>query len=188
MSALAKLSLAEYERIVSTGVFDGRNKRRIELIRGELREMNPIGSYHAEMVDRVGEWSRDNAPRATIRVRVQNPLAFLSVESEPEPDIVWAKRKDYAASHPEADDVLLLIEVADSSLDYDRVEKASIYATVGIREYWIVDLPDCTVKVRREPAGGHYASIRSYASGEIVQPLAVPDARLIVDTLFGPPT
>ncbi|HEV2971360.1 MAG TPA: Uma2 family endonuclease [Pirellulales bacterium] len=184
MSAIAKLSLKEYERIVATGVFDGKNRRRLELIRGELREMNPIGPDHCTIVDRLAEWSFDSAPRAKVRVRVQNPLAFETVDSEPEPDIVWAKRKDYAAGHPIADDVLLLIEVAVSSLDNDRGEKSEVYADVGIQEYWIVNVVERTIEVRRDPEGGHYRSVRSFRAGETVQPLAAPNARLSVDSLF----
>lgn len=187
MSTVARFSLAEYERIVATGVFDGPNHRRLELIKGELREMTPIGAKHAEFVDRVAEWSRDNSPREHVRIRIQNPLAFLDVDSEPEPDVVWAKRKDYSVEHPEADDVLLLVEVADTSLDYDRVEKAGVYAAVGIRDYWIVNLIGGTVEVRRDPKRGQFATIRTYAAGEVVEPLAAPSVSLSVDSLFASP-
>jgi Uma2 family endonuclease len=186
MSMLAKLSVAEYEQIVATGIFDGRNKRRIELICGELRTMNPIGSEHAMMVDRLTAWSFAAAQREKIWVRVQNPLAFLDADSEPEPDVVWAKAKDYAPRHPGASDVLLLIEVADSSLDYDRGEKANLYATAGIREYWIVNLIDRTVEVRRDPHEGHYRSVQSFAPGTTIEPLAIPEAKLAVASLFAP--
>jgi Uma2 family endonuclease len=184
MSTIARFSVKEYERIVATGVFDGKNRRRIELIRGELREMNPIGSYHARTVDRLTDWSYDVVPRTRFQVRVQNPLAFLTVDSEPEPDIVWAKRKDYGNEHPAAVDVLLLIEVADSSLDHDRGEKAEMCAEAGIADYWIVNLIDQTVEVRCDPEGGRYRSLRSFGAGETVQPLAAPEARLSVDSLF----
>lgn len=186
MSTLAKFTVPEYERIIATGIFDGRNRRRIELIRGELREMTPIGTQHAEFVDRLDEWSHAKAPRDEVRIRVQNPLAFLQVESEPEPDVVWAKRKDYSTQHPTADDVLLLIEVADSSLDFDRTEKAELYAEAGIREYWIVNLIDRTVEVRRDPRKGRFAMIRAYSTGETIQPSAAPAVSLSVNDLFSP--
>jgi Uma2 family endonuclease len=185
MSTIAKLTLKEYERIVATGIFDGMKRRRIELIRGELREMNRIGPDHCDIVDWLTEWSFANAPRDGIRVRVQSPVAFETVDSEPEPDIVWAKRKRYSGGHPTADEVLLLIEVAASSLDHDRGEKAEVYADVGIQEYWVVNLPDRTVEVRRDPEGGRYRGVRSFGAGETVQPLAAPEARLSVDSLFG---
>ncbi len=185
MSTLAKFTVPEYERIIATGVFDRR--RRIELIRGELRERTPTSAPHAAIVDRAVEWSHAHSRREQIRIRVQNPVAFLEVESEPEPDLVWAKRKDYSARHPAAGDVLLLIEVADSSLEYDRTEKAEIYAAAGIRDYWIVNLNYRLVEVYRDPRKSRFATIRTYGAGETIQPLAAPTASLIIDDLFASP-
>ncbi|HEV2968628.1 MAG TPA: Uma2 family endonuclease [Pirellulales bacterium] len=184
MSTIAKLSLPEYERIVATGVFDGKNKRRIELIWGELREMNPIGSEHAMVLNRLTQWSFRTAGER-IWLRIQDPIAISSAESEPEPDLVWAKPKDYTAHHPSADDVLLLVEVAESSLDFDRDEKAGLYATAGILDYWIVNLVDRVVEVHRNPRQRRYQSVASFAAAQSVQTLALPEARLVVDTLFG---
>ena len=184
MSTLAKLSVAEYDQIVATGIFGGRNKRRIELIWGELRTMNPIGSEHAMMVDRILAWSIAAAPREKVWLRVQNPVAFLDSDSEPEPDVVWSKLHDYGPNHPAADDILLLIEVADSSLAFDRGEKANLYATAGIRDYWIVNLIDRTIEVRRDPQDGHYRSVQSFGAGTTVEPIAIREARLSVDSLF----
>ena len=185
MSAIAKLSVAEYERIVATGVFDGPNGRRIELIWGELREMSPIGSEHATIVDWLTEWSVDNAPRDQARVRVQNAVTFLPEDSEPQPDIVWARRQNYAERHPAANEILLLIEVADSSLENDRCEKARLYATAGVMDYWIVNLIDSTVEVRRDSKDGRHRSVQSFAAGAAIQSLAVPELQLGVDLLFG---
>jgi Uma2 family endonuclease len=187
MSTLAKLSVAEYDQIVATGVFDGRNKRRIELIWGELRAMNPIGSEHAMMVDRMLAWSIATAAHEKVWLRVQNPVAFLDADSEPEPDVVWSKQRDYGPNHPAADDILLLIEVADSSLAFDRGEKANLYATAGIRDYCIVNLVDRTVEVRRDPEEWRYRSVQSFGAGSIVESIAIPGARLSVDSLFPSP-
>jgi Uma2 family endonuclease len=178
MSTLAKLSVSEYERIVASGVFDGRNARRIELIRGELRTMNPIGSEHATVVDRLNAWSFSATQRNTVWVRVQNPVAFLDYDSEPEPDLVWAKAGDYSAHHPQAEDVVLLIEVSESSLAFDQGEKALVYASAGIRDYWVVNLIDRTVDVHRDPQNGRYQSLESFGRDSIIAPLAVPDAQL----------
>jgi len=184
MSTIAKLSLAEYERMVATGVFDSPKKRRIELIRGELREMAPIGPSHCELVDRLNRWSFLNAPQDRVRVRVQNPAAFATVDSEPEPDIVWAIEKPYKRAHPTADDILLLIEVADSSLGSDRGEKAEIYAEVGIRDYWVVNLREQIIEVFREPERNRYRDVRSFEPGDFIEPLAAPGARLNVQELL----
>jgi Uma2 family endonuclease len=186
MATIAKLTLKEYERIVATGVFDGLKKRRIELIRGELREMSPIGPNHCDIVDWLNVWSVKNGGDGTFRVRVQEPVAFETVDSEPEPDVVWAKPKRYSDAHPTPDEILLLIEVADSSLENDRGEKAEVYADVGIQDYWIVNLVDRTVEVRREPRGGQYQDTRSYGLDESVEPLLVSGPILSVAEMFGP--
>ncbi len=184
MSTIAKLSLAEYERIVAGGVFDGMNRRRIELIRGELREMSPIGPPHADVVSWLTAWSVRNLPEDVASVRVQSPLAIDATDSEPEPDILWVRPKQYRAKHPRPPDVLLLIEVADSSLDDDRTDKAALFAEAGIAEYWIVNLIDRTVEVHRDPAGDRYSDVQSSAVGEFAQPLIAPEVHLDIAALF----
>lgn len=186
MSTLAKLSVAEYEQIVAAGVFDGKNKRRIELILGELREMNPIGSEHASAIDWLNEWSQFAAPRGTFSVRIQNPVAFIAHDSEPEPDIVWARRADYRTNHPTAAEILLLIEVSESSVDFDRREKAALYAAAGVVDYWIVNLIERVVEVRREPTATGYQAVETLGPGALLSPIAVPAAKLDVAALFGP--
>ena len=183
MTTTAKLSVEEYERMIASGAFDGRNKRRVELIWGELREMNPIGSEHAMVLNRLNRWSFQVAGDK-FWIRVQDPVAFLNAESEPEPDLVWAKWRDYTTGNPAAEDVKLLIEVADSSLHYDRGDKAKLYAEAGIQDYWIVNLVNRTVEVRRDLAGDIYRSSQSFGRGEGVEPLILPTARLSVDLLF----
>jgi Uma2 family endonuclease len=185
MSTLAKLSVAEYERIVASGVFDGRNARRIELIRGELRTRHPICPEHATVVDWLAAWSFTATPRDAIRIRVQNPVAFLDYDSEPEPDLVWAKPRDYSAHHPRAEDVVLLVEVAESSLKFDEGEKALLYATAGIRDYWVVNLIDRRINVHRDPHVSGYRNIRSFSQGSTVTPLDFPGASLPVAELLG---
>ena len=184
MSTLAKLTVTEYEKIVASGVFDGSNQRRIELIWGELRSMNPIGSEHAMVVDRLAAWSFSAAPRESVWVRIQNPVAFLDCDSEPEPDIVWAKPQDYTARHPAAEDVLLLIEVAESSLEFDLGEKAVLYATAGIAEYWVVDLVERKLVVHRDSRNGVFNTIESFGRESTVSPRALPIVRLQLQRLF----
>jgi Uma2 family endonuclease len=187
MSTIAKFTVEEYERIVTTGAFDGKNRRRVELIRGEIREMSPIGTNHADIVAWLNVWSVENAARDVAGIRVQSPLKLGPIESEPEPDLVWVLPKRYRDAHPTANDVILLIEVADSSLEYDRGEKAEIYAEAGIREYWLINIIDRTIEVRRDPRGGEYTSEQVFGAGESVSPLAVPAVPLSVDAIFGSP-
>ncbi len=185
MSTIARFSVEEYDRIVATGAFDGKNRRRIELIRGEIREMSPIGSKHADIVAWLNVWSVENVPRDVAGIRVQSPLNLGAAESEPEPDLLWVSPKRYRDAHPTASDVILLIEVADSSLDYDRAEKAEIYAEAGIREYWLVNVIDRTIEVRRDPKDREYLSEQVFGAGEFVSPVDIPGVRLSVDDVFG---
>jgi Uma2 family endonuclease len=184
MKTIAKLSVQEYERIVATGVFDGKNRRRVELIRGELREMSPIGPAHNQIVAWLNKWSVRNIPSDDVGVRIQSSLALADADCEPEPDVVWVSSDEFLAENPTAADVLLLIEVADSSLEYDRGEKAELYAEAGIADYWVVNLIDHTVEVHRGPANGRYADVRSFGIADTIQPLAAPEARLEIASLF----
>ena len=176
--------MEEYDRLIESGAFDGRNARRIELIQGELREMTPIGIAHENAVDKLTVWSIDSAPRGKVRVRIQNSLALTVLESVPEPDVAWVVEREYAHARPNERDVLLIIEVAESSLAVDRGEKARLYATAGITDYWIVNLVDNCVEVYRQPSHGRYQRSQSYLSGEKITPLAFPDVELPVSLVF----
>jgi Uma2 family endonuclease len=178
MSTVAHISCDEYERMVDAGVFDPRDRRRLEFIRGEIREMSPISPLHADMVDRVADWSFASTGRDKVRVRIQSPIRLPGVESVPEPDVVWALQRDYSRRHPGPDDVLLLIEVAESSLQYDLGEKADLYAAAGIRDYWVVDLVARRVVVHRDPADGRYRTLEAFSGEDAVRPLAFPEITL----------
>jgi len=178
VSTIARLSLADYDRMIEAGVFDQGRRRRLEFIRGEIREMSPIGSQHGEVVNRLTEWSYENLPRGKARVRVQDSIGLLSLESALEPDIAWVAPRDYSDGRPTAEDVLLVIEVAETSLEYDAGEKADLYAAAGIADYWVVNLSDRSIEVRRDPAGGRYRSLRTSSGDEEIRSLAVPEAAL----------
>jgi Uma2 family endonuclease len=171
MSTIARFSLAEYDRIVNSGAFD---QRHLELIRGEIREMAPIGPGHEEVVDLLLEWSIDNLPRKRVRLRIQESIGLADLESAPEPDIAWVVPKEYRRGRPTSEDVLLIIEVAESSLDYDRGDKAMLYAEAGVADYWIVNLADRAVEVHRDPRGSGYHSVIVFRDREEVRPLAFP--------------
>jgi len=181
MSTIARFTLEEYERMVASGVLD---KRRLELIRGEIREMSPIGPEHEDVVDQLTDWSTQEAVKKKVRVRVQNSIGLPGLETAPEPDIVWVARGRYRRARPTADDVLLLIEVADTSLDDDRGEKLGLCALTGIGDYWIANLVDQCIEVYRDPEGGRYRSTRVFRDDEEVRPLALPEVSLLPSALF----
>jgi Uma2 family endonuclease len=178
MSTIARLSLAEYDRMIERGDFDGANRRRIELINGDLRELSPIGSLHEVVVDRLTEWSVRSLPQGRAWVRVQNSIGLPELGSAPEPDIAWVARRDFTHGRPKPADVLLVIEVAESSLSYDRGEKADLYAAAGIADYWVVNLPEQSIEVRRDPANGRYRTLRTYTADEELRPLCAAEIAL----------
>jgi Uma2 family endonuclease len=182
---LAKLSLEEYERMIEAGVFAGP-RRRLELINGEIREMVPIGDPHAEVVDRLDEWGHDCTRGKPIRVRIQNAIRLPHAASSPEPDVSWVVQRNYARGKPGPKDILLIIEVADSSLPEDTGEKAVLYAGAGICDYWVVNLRDQTIEVRRDPEPDGYRSLVSFSGNDELRPLACPDAVLVPATLWAP--
>lgn len=184
MSTVASFTLDQYERMVDAGAFDGRLKQRVEFIRGEIREMNPIGSHHAQVLNDLTDWSYEVTPRREISIRVQTSLRIPTCNSEPEPDLLWVRRRNYSQRHPEPGDVLLLVEVAESSLAEDRSEKRVLYAEAGVMEYWIVNLVDQVIEVYQQPEGSTYLSTKTYALGEAVSPLILPNTALAVDYLF----
>jgi Uma2 family endonuclease len=178
VSTIARLSLAEYDRMIEHGVFDEGKRRRLEFIRGKIRELTPIGSLHEVVVDRLNEWSVRSLPEGKVWVRVQNSIGLPDLGSAPEPDLTWVARRDYSQGRPTAEDVLLVIEVAESSLAYDCGEKADLYAEAGITDYWVINLPKRSVEVRRDPASGHYRDLTTHMGDGEVRPMAIPELAL----------
>jgi Uma2 family endonuclease len=175
MSVSTHVTLAEYDRMIAEGVFNQHGRDRLELIRGEILEMAPIGSLHEVIVDQLNEWSVRNLPPGKVWVRVQNSVGLPELESAPEPDLAWVARRNYARSRPRSSDVLLIVEISESSLQYDRTTKANLYAEAGIKEYWIFNLVDTIVEVYRNPVGGKYQSVQQFSGEAEFQPLAFPD-------------
>jgi Uma2 family endonuclease len=185
MSTATRITVAEFDRMIAEGKFEGGLKRvRIELIEGELRDMSPIGPPHEEAVDVLNERSMINVRRETVRVRVQNSIGIPELDSAPEPDIAWVRRKTHSAGRPLASDIFLVIEVADSSLSYDRGEKANLFAAAEIADYWVVNIPDQCVEVFRRPESGRYGSHEVFKTPAEIRPLAFPEVALPVKLLF----
>jgi len=153
---------------------------RVELIRGEIVPKMPSGSRHAGIIKRLISLLGSQIQGRAI-LDSQNPVHLA--DSEPEPDVaVLAPQADYyESSHPRPADVFLLIEVADSSLDRDRDEKAPLYAENGIPEYWIVNLDDDTVLIHRGPQPeGMWASITAHGRGDTLTIAALPGVTVAV--------
>ena len=155
----------EYYRMAEAGLFDGR---RVELVRGEVIEMTPQKSRHATGIT-LAYTALSAAFGGEYNVRIQLPL-ILGQDSDPEPDaaIVRGTARDYVDAHPQT--ATLVVEVADSSLEYDRTTKCALYAESGIPEYWIVNLVDRQLEVYRKPEGGAYSERLVLGPSESVEP------------------
>jgi Uma2 family endonuclease len=162
--------------MVDEGFFEDE---RIELLDGVIIEMTPQGTRHAgtvqRLTDRLAALLGDRAS-----LRVQLPFA-ASDTSEPEPDLAVVAPGDYDLTHPAQ--ALLVIEVADSSLNKDRHVKAQIYAAAGVPEYWLVDVSTGVIEVRTQPAADGYAQIRSVRAGDRIVPCAWPDLEIAVSDI-----
>ena len=172
----------QYDRIVDAGVLTSNDK--VELIDGEVVAKMPQNKPHEITTGLVSDALRE-AFSTGSHVRDEKSVA-LSDNSQPEPDIavVRGKRRDYMDRSPSPQDVLLLVEVADSSLSWDRTGKAVLYAEAGIVEYWIVNLRDRVLEVHRGPAGGVYQTKATLAVGGTVTPVRAPDAAVAVADLL----
>lgn len=176
-------NVSEYYRMLEAGILSGDD--HVELIDGEIIRMTPIGTHHAACVDRFNSLL-NRYPGLDAIVRVQSSIR-LSDFSEPQPDIALLRPRDdyYANQHPGPADVLLVIEVADSSLEYDRGVKAALYAAAAIPELWIVDLSNEVIEVYSQPAGGEYGATKVAGRGESFTAHSIPGLSLSVDAVLG---
>jgi Uma2 family endonuclease len=173
-------TVADYLRMGAVGLL--RPRERVELIEGELVEMAPIGPDHVWYVIRLNEWLTARLHRVAF-VSPQNPV-FLSEHNAPEPDFTVLRRHDgYRHAFPRVEDVLLMIEVSDSSVADDRRVQVPLYARHGVPELWWVNLPERRLEVYREPRDGQYRQVTEYRTGSVA-PLALPEAVLDLAELF----
>lgn len=177
-----RFSVSDYHRMGDLGLFD--EGTRLELLDGEVVEMSPIGSRHAACVDWLTALFTAAPGHRTI-VRVQNPVV-LDDRSEPQPDVsLLRSRPDfYSSGHPQPADILLLVEVADTTIGSDRAIKVPLYAAAAVDEVWLVDLPAGAVRLFRQPVGDGYQTQSSHTAGDVLIPLALPDVRLDIGRMF----
>jgi Uma2 family endonuclease len=178
-----RISTDRYHMMVAKGVLTKYD--RIELIEGEMFDMAPIGSGHSAITSRLHELFVLAASRAATVV--SGGPVVLGEFSEPQPDLMLLKRRAdfYSGAHPVSADVLLLIEVADSSLAYDQGVKLSLYARYGVGEYWVVDVEGRCIHTYREPGAKGYARTLAFTAADTVTPQAFPDVKITVGDLFG---
>ena len=177
------ISVDEYERMGRAGIFG--NDARLELLEGEIYEMPPIGSPHAACVKYLSALL-NRLFNGKLIVSTQDPIR-LDDFSEPQPDIALLRWRDdfYRHAHPTPADVLLVIEVADSTVESDRSYKVPLYAKAGIPEAWLVNLPDEAIELYAEPADGAYQINRNFGRGEEVQSHGLSDLRVNAADVLG---
>jgi Uma2 family endonuclease len=177
-----RFNVVEFHRMAEAGIL--REDQRVELIEGEVTDMMPIGPYHASLVAHLSLMLTRLGLNRWLPW-VQNPLR-LSEHSELQPDIALVALREhrYLEAPPGPRDAFLVIEVADSSLAYDKNDKLPRYAQAGIAEVWIVNVPDRQVEVYREPAALAYGSVAILSSGQSASPAAFPDISIPVAELF----
>ncbi len=181
-----RFTVDEFHRMVRAGALS--EDERIELIDGEIVEMAPIGKRHVACVDRLTElFSELVRKRAIVRVQGSIPVG---IRSEPQPDLVLLRRNPdfYAQSDPGPADILLVVEVGDTSAGYDRDIKLPFYARAGLGEIWLVDLQNEIIEVYRHPVQQGYHDVQRFGRGHSVSPLIFADVTLAVDQILGEST
>jgi len=177
-----RFSVAEYIKMHESGIFTEDD--RVELLDGEIHRMTPIGPLHAGLVNRLTALLVSQVGQTAI-VSVQNP-AILDDFSEPQPDLAVLRYRDdfYTSSTPKAADVLVLVEVSDQSLAYDRNQKLPRYAAAGIFEVWVVDASGKAVEQYTEPRGDCYRQRRVFQRGDVLVAQAIQGVQVRLDELF----
>lgn len=178
------VTLAMYDRMIAAGVFEPRHEHPVELVAGALRMMSPIGDRHADAVAWLTRWSMTAVDRSRLLVWVQNPIAIPASDSAPQPDLAWVTLRRYTDRRPLPEEVMLVVEVADTSLDYDMTTKATLYAAAGIGEYWVIDLVARAVVVFLDPVAGRYDTRTTHRAGRPLEARACPGATLDPAELF----
>jgi Uma2 family endonuclease len=180
---LRPISVSEYARMREAGIL--REDDRIELIAGEIRQMSPMGPLHAAIVRRLTALLVQMLGESAI-VSVQSPIQ-LNDFSEPQPDIAVLRPStdNYAQAHPTADDVLIVIEVADTTVEYDRKEKIPRYANASISEAWLVDISSQTIEQYTQPRQERYQNLRVLELGDMLTAQEIKGLQVSGEQVFG---
>ena len=174
-----RLSVDDYHKLAGAGIF--APDARVELIDGELIDMAPIGGVHVRTVNRLNRWLVSASTDTQTEVSVQNPIV-LPPHSEPQPDLSLVRP---GTGVPTAADTLLVVEVSDSTLSFDREVKVALYARAGIPEIWIVDTNVREIHVYRKPRDGGYQQLNTLRGSADIAALALPNATITVADLLG---
>ncbi len=177
-----RFSVDEYYKMIELGML--KDYEKAEIIEGELIQKMPIGDKHASIVDVLNRFFIKNVSD-DVRVRIQNPIRLTDYD-EPEPDIVLADLTKYDGKrHPRPPEILLIVEVSDSTLKYDRDTKLSLYAEAEIPEVWIVNLKNDIIEVHQKPSSGIYQLAQIFKRGDVLKSESLSNLELEVDKILG---
>ncbi len=177
-----RFTVDEYYKMIELGML--KDYEKAEIIEGELIQKMPIGKKHSAVVEKLNEMLRDLLGKS-VSLRNQQPVRFGDYD-EPEPDLAVLRRREdfYSGSKPVPKDVLLLIEVSDATLKYDRNTKLTLYAEAEIPEVWIVNLPNDIIEVHTKPGSGIYQLTKIFKRGETTESEIMPNLKLEVDKIL----
>ncbi|MEL6461780.1 MAG: Uma2 family endonuclease [Cyanobacteria bacterium J06621_15] len=178
-----KFTVEQFHKMAESGILNEDD--RVELIRGEIIEMAAIGTKHASCVRRLDKVLHRKLGDKVI-ISVQNPVG-LDDTSEPQPDVVLLKPREdfYSSAHPQPKDIFLVIEVADSTIKYDREVKIPLYAEESVLEVWLVDINEECLEVYREPVNSKYQTVEKFSRGESLIIQAFSDVSISLDEILG---
>ncbi|BAY25819.1 hypothetical protein NIES2100_56270 [Calothrix sp. NIES-2100] len=178
-----KFTVEQYHKMIESGILTADD--RVELIRGEIIEMSPIGTKHAACVKCLNKLLSTKL-RDRVLIAIQDPVE-LDNNSQPQPDVALLKPRDdfYATAHPQPQDIFLLIEVADSTIEYDREQKIPLYAQANIIEVWLVDINEQIIEVYQQPTPAGYQIVQKFTSGQNLSITAFPDVNITVNEILG---
>ncbi len=178
-----KFTIEQYHKMVESGILTEDD--RVELIRGEIIDMSPIGTKHAACVKRLNKLLSQKL-RDRVLIAIQDPVE-LNDNSEPQPDVALLKPRDdfYATAHPQPQDIFLLIEVSDSTVVYDREVKIPLYAEANIIEVWLVNINEQIVEVYQQPTAAGYQLMQKFTRGETLSIPGFSDVYITVNEIFG---
>ena len=179
-----RFDIETYHRMIDAGIL--HEDDRVELINGRIVDMTPIGTRHVACVNRINNLFNQKLQGEAI-VSIQNPILLSKEESEPQPDITLLKWKDdfYKDALPGPEDIFLVIEVADTSHEYDRNIKIPLYGRAGIKEAWLVDLQDNAVEIYMEPSTSGYGLVKKADPTQTISPTAFQDIKIQTKEILG---
>jgi Uma2 family endonuclease len=183
--AAKHITIDLYQQMGEKGLLTSED--RVQLIEGEILEMPPIGSRHGSVAGRLDKWLNRAAGDAAI-IRLGNPVN-LGKDSQPQPDLMLLKprRDDYVRTHPGSEDVLLLVEVSDTMLQFDQRRKRNLYARFAIREYWVIDVNSRSITSYSDAAHGEFRCVVVHQVRDTISPRAFPQVKAAVKELFVDP-